>query len=103
MAASDMLSQLQFNHFSSDGFHTINATHPDAGFAGRIHWAAPDVDDSWMVDPGEVKNIFVDKKFRGNGLASDLWNRAKAVDPGIKHAVGGQTEAGKGWAAKVGD
>lgn len=80
------------------GQPAIVAHHPDApdthGFtnhAGHIFWHR---------DQKHVGLVYVDPDHQRRGLATELWNRAKAVEPEIKHSTE-QTDAGRGWAATV--
>ena len=88
---------LTFHHEQvMDGkLHHMIARHPDAphqemwgNHVGRITW--------WSSD-GEVSNLHVEPQYQRRGVATELWNRAKAVQPDLKHSEE-QTEEGAAWA-----
>jgi GNAT superfamily N-acetyltransferase/2'-5' RNA ligase len=76
-----------FEHRPGSHFepHEVSARHPaspgdsilEPGEAGRIQW---------RPDTGEVVNVRVHDYFRRQGLGTEMWNRARAIDPGIRHS-----------------
>lgn len=96
-ANGDLPEGLTFSHEQvMDGkLHHMIARHPDAphqemwgNHVGRITW--------WSSD-GEVSNLHVEPQYQRRGVATELWNRAKAVQPDLKHSEE-QTEEGASWA-----
>jgi 2'-5' RNA ligase/GNAT superfamily N-acetyltransferase len=87
-------------HFPSVGnrpFHCLVAHHPDApdkawpNQAGHLVWWGPD---------GGIDSVHVQPDFRRRGVATELWNRAKEMEPRLHHSTL-QTEDGKAWAPHV--
>lgn len=87
-------------HFPSVGnrpFHYLVAHHPDApdkawpNQAGHLVWWGPD---------GGIDSVNVHPDFRRRGVATELWNRAKEMEPRLHHSTL-QTEDGKAWAPHV--
>jgi GNAT superfamily N-acetyltransferase len=93
----DLPGGMTFRHETHlDGrLHHMIAEHPDAphqemwgNHVGRITW--------WGND-GEVANLHVEPQYQRRGVATELWNRAKQVQPDLKHSDE-QTEEGQAWA-----
>lgn len=72
---------------TTKNLHRIDAWHPEHGPVGSIDWD----DDDHTVDM-----IYVDPKHRHKGVASELWNRAKRIEPDLKHSED-QTGDGAAW------
>lgn len=96
-ANGDLPEGLTFRHETVlDGrLHHMIAEHPDAphqeqwgNHVGRITW--------WKGD-GEVANLHVEPQYQRRGVATELWNRAKQIQPDLKHSED-QTEEGSAWA-----
>lgn len=85
------------NHFEP---HEVSARHPgspgdsilEPGEAGRIQW---------RPDTGEVVNVRVHDSFRRQGLGTELWNRARVIDPGIRHS-GTLSDDARQWIPRLG-
>jgi GNAT superfamily N-acetyltransferase len=55
----------------------------------------------WLKVTGdEVSNVEVEPKYRRMGVATALWNAAKAQFPGLRHSPIQSTE-GRAWAGKI--
>lgn len=99
----DLPETITYHHVPEANEHTIWAINhpsgnmtdpnePDREFAGNINW----------MHGGRVNDILVDPDYRRHGLATELWRRAKEIDPGIQHAPEEQSDDGKAWAQSVG-
>lgn len=117
MAAKDHLSPHQFRYEYSKGEleHTIKAYHPSFGGGeipvGSFSWYhSPGYKFGKSMKPGEISNVEVQGvtkhnsvNYRGHGVATHMYNLAQSYDPKPLHtSESNQTEAGKGWAKKVG-
>lgn len=105
MAASDHLSAYQFgpSQHPSEGFHEVNATH-NGEKVGELSWAAREGvhnDDGTPMAEHEVSHLHVEHAHRNKGVATQMWNTARSVDPEIMHSSD-KTVAGAYWAKKVG-
>lgn len=78
--------------------HSIIAHHPDApsdsynNHAGHL---------TWFADNGEIGGVHVNSEHRRKGLATEMFNRAKEIQPDLHHSDA-LTPDGKAWSSKVG-
>jgi GNAT superfamily N-acetyltransferase len=79
--------------------HRINAHDKDGKLAGYILWANFPDPPSKQYYPN-VKEIGVHPDRRRQGLGTELWTRARAITPDLRHSST-QTPEGKAWAAAV--
>lgn len=90
--------QFQFHRNSRDllfeNTHSLEARTPEGKQAGEI---------LWKHGTGEVANVYTHPDFRGNGLATHLWDSARAHSAENKLVMpqhsSNQLNAGKKWAA----
>jgi ribosomal protein S18 acetylase RimI-like enzyme len=89
---------IQYHHRNVGLTQQISAWHPEGsplphnkGYIGHI---------TWWNDDGEVTDINVHPKFQRRGLATELWRRAREIQPDLRHSDN-QTDAGKAWAPRV--
>jgi len=102
MAASDHLSPYQFEEIPGSMFSSVLAKH-DGKNIGNLMWRTSSYEiKSKPEDQGRVFDVSVDSDHQRKGVASEMWRKAKQIDPGIHHSSN-QTSAGKAWAKKVGD
>jgi hypothetical protein len=71
---------------------TIEASHPELGFLGSMR----------LSKYREVKDIRVGEPFRRKGVATGMWNYAKAQGFNPEHSDS-RTKDGDAWAASTGD
>jgi 2'-5' RNA ligase len=91
-----------FRHDASPtgGIHALYAHHPDGGSRGDVSDYAGHI--AWSGKDGEVALVNVHPKFQRRGLGTELWNRAKEVEPNLHHSPEEfQTDEGKAWAGKT--
>jgi hypothetical protein len=91
MAATDNLNGVQFRTHISDEGNEVTAHAPEGHEVGHLNWHPS----------GEMGSVFVNKDMRRQGVASEMWNRAKVVTPGLQHSVK-QSPDGGAWAGAVG-
>lgn len=69
--------------------HEIHAYNPATEEqVGHISW----------IPSGNIVTVNVNSGYRRQGVATELWNRAKKIDPAIKHTPDSQSDAGRLWA-----
>jgi len=78
---------------------SLIATHPTDGEVGRMYL----VDDGNTGTSHKVMNVQVHKNYRRKGIATALWNHAKAIGLNPKHDYDEQSDDGASWAKAVGD
>lgn len=103
----DLLNGMQFDFVHADtnystwgdNYHSVLAIHPSEEHPiGRLDWTRK---------TGEVRVVRVDPNYQRQGVATQLWHRAKAVATdtrGVKppkHSAD-RTDAGDAWARTVG-
>jgi GNAT superfamily N-acetyltransferase len=79
--------------------HRINAHDKDGKLAGYIMWVNFPDPPSKQYYPN-VKEIGVHPDRRRQGVGTELWRRARAITPELRHSST-QTPEGKAWAASV--
>lgn len=105
MAPNPNISSIQFRDWGSH----IDARIPDWGgeplHVGSLGW---ETDYSDPERPREVANVFVNKQFRRQGVASKMWDMAQQPHPDphdrrgpLRHSPD-RTDAGDAWARSVG-
>ena len=71
---------------------TVEASHPEHGYLGSMR----------LGKFGDVLNIRVGESFRRKGVATGMWNYAKAQGLNPQHSDS-RTKEGDAWAASTGD
>jgi GNAT superfamily N-acetyltransferase len=99
MSARDYLSKYQFGEPDIDAnTGMIEArTAARGNYVGHILW-----DTSPGPSQGMVTHIFTRPGHRHRGVATEMYNRAKAADPAVRHS-NVRTPKGDKWAASTGD
>ena len=97
MTASDHLNGRQFRleHSAIDdgnpqGSHTLRASTGNGRLLGIMSWKN-----------GMVGSVSVKENWQRQGMASQMWQRASEITPGLSHS-GNRTDDGDAWARKVG-
>jgi GNAT superfamily N-acetyltransferase len=84
------MSAFTFDHIARpSGEHNLTA-HAGSDQAGHIWW--------WC--DGTMEVVFVEPEWRRQGLATDLWRRAREITPTLAHSAS-TTAAGRAWAASL--
>jgi 8-oxo-dGTP diphosphatase len=104
---------VEFSHHHQDlgdqEVHMMAATHPGAlpsddpwgGGTGISHHIGHISWTDWHDgEEPEVDNLVVANRFRHQGIATELWRRAREVEPRLRHS-GEMTDAGRSWARTV--
>ncbi len=92
---------------SSNELHFKHVPHPDGG--GRIEVHHPDIGGGYIPGfegagllrwnpEGEIGHVYVDDRLQRQGIATEMLNRAREVNPEVHHSAH-QTDAGKEWAS----
>lgn len=96
MSASENLSPRQFRmqHVSANdtpgGDHMLMAHGGNGRRLGLMTW-----------DQGTVQSVTVKPNWQHQGIATQMWNRANEITPGLSHS-GNRSDAGEGWSSAVG-
>lgn len=91
MSAQENLSRIQFRTSVQGDQAEITAHAPEGDEVGHLNWHAS----------GELGSVFVNQDMRRQGIATEMWNRAKQVTPGLQHSRK-QSPDGRAWAKAVG-
>lgn len=75
--------------------HGLVVEHPEHGTLGMISWGRP---GHFLED--EITHIEVHPAWQRRGLATQMWNRARAIRPNLMH-TDNRTRAGHAWARSV--
>lgn len=95
MSARENLNKVQFHVDLSDPeVSEVRAVHPEKGVLGQMYFDP--------TDSGKVTNLWTDPKHRRQGIATGMWNTAKANGLEVRHSDV-QTAKGAAWAKRVGD
>lgn len=87
-----------FSHVEKPyGELTINAHHPEHGHVGKM-----ELSQKYSSGYREIKDIIVDPEHRRKGIATGLWNYAKAQGFNPEHSDS-RTPEGDAWAESTGD
>lgn len=71
--------------------HTLHAHLPDGSHIGEL---------SWFGEDGMIRDVDVSRDHRRKGIASELLQRAREIQPSVHHSDA-LTPEGKAWAEKV--
>lgn len=116
MSAEGVVSPRQFSDGQrGDGLHTIMAEDHRGNYVGHIHFAHYGPDPVMTSDPsrpgkfrempgnqtpqdGVIASLDVEQSHQRRGVATELVNRAKAINPNVHHNTD-LSDAGKKFAA----
>lgn len=91
MSANDHLNGVQFDSYvSKRGGGSISAMH-EGKEIGYLSWN----------NRNQVDDVYTNKGWRGQGVATSLWNEAHKMGHQLSHNEE-RTDAGNGWAQHVG-
>jgi len=100
MSARDNISKLQFGHENMGRLHIITAK-ADNEEVGHLSWANEKGSRTFDLNPHEVYNVQVQKPYRRQGVATNMWHMAQEIDPEVAHSPE-RSPAGNKWARSVG-
>jgi GNAT superfamily N-acetyltransferase len=84
---------VEITHTNSGMFGSlVSANHPEHGYIGHLA----------LYGTGTVRDIAVHPEWQRKGIATAMWNHAKANGLEPKHSPV-RTDDGRAWSAKVGD
>lgn len=88
----NFLNSLRFQYFPNDSGHEDRLT--------AIGEGGPHGSIIWDRHTRQVKGIGVHDDVRHKGLATELWNRARQIEPELRHSYG-MTPNGRDWATTL--
>jgi hypothetical protein len=96
MATSTTSSDARFYHYRrgrSPGYNAVVAADPDSHVLGHL---------SWGPNGTKVQTVWVQPDRRRQGLATALWQHARAIEPELAHHTD-RSDAGDAWVRSLRD
>jgi Acetyltransferase (GNAT) family len=113
MAALDNVNGVEFTHYDTPGSHLIRATRNEQA-VGHLYWNREEPgtgtnrgnDEHGPYAVGEIETIHVNAKDQHKGIATHMYDHAKAIgaqwgEP--PHHSANRSKQGDAWARTTGD